>query len=248
MSALKDRIHLYLSQNPNIGFIVYEIVRKIKKFRIRGELDNFHRLKTLGFNPKSIFDVGANRGEWSKNLIEIFKDSDFFLFEPQVEMEPFLKRFTELNEGSKYFITALGDSEKTEEIGIYPGYHGTTFLHDNLDLEKRKINIQSINFLLENELVPMPDILKMDVQGFEMNILKGATNCFNKTEIIILETYLYSFLSNQPIFSEIVNYMHDNGYVIFDFEPFNRNKGTKMLRYFDTIFIRKDSLIRKKAF
>ncbi len=248
MNPLQDKLHVYLSKNPNIGFIVYEVIRKIKRLKNRSELDNFHRLKKLGFNPQSIFDVGANRGEWSKNLIEIFKDSNFFLFEPQVEMEPFLKRFTDNNKGSKYFITALGESEKTEEIGIWPGYYGTTFLHDNLNLEKRKINIQSINFLLENNLVPIPDILKMDVQGFEMDILRGSTSCFNKTEIIILETYLYSFLSNQPIFSEIVSYMYDNGYVIFDFEPFNRNKGTKMLRYFDTIFIKKDSSIRKKAF
>jgi len=108
-------------------------------------------------------------------------------------------------------------------------------------------NKHFINNLIQNNRIPIPDVLKMDVQGFEMNILNGATQCFKHTEIIILETYLYSFLHNQPIFSEIVNFMYDNGYVIFDFEPFNRHKKTKILRYFDTIFIKKDSDIRKLA-
>tara|TARA_B100000029_G_scaffold413419_1_gene416416 strand:- start:1359 stop:2105 length:747 start_codon:yes stop_codon:yes gene_type:complete len=247
MNKIQDRLHIYLSKNPRVGFFLYELVRKLKKFKNKDGLDNFYRLKKLGYKPKSIFDVGANRGEWSNNLKEIFKDANFFLFEPQIEMEPFLKRFTDNNPGSEYFLLALGEKEKVEEIGIWPGYYGTTFLHQNLDLEKREINVQSINNLIQNNRIPIPDVLKMDVQGFEMNILNGATQCFKHTEIIILETYLYSFLHNQPIFSEIVNFMYDNGYVIFDFEPFNRHKKTKILRYFDTIFIKKDSDIRKLA-
>ena len=61
MNPLQDKLHVYLSKNPNIGFIVYEVIRKIKRLKNRSELDNFHRLKKLGFNPQSIFDVGANR-------------------------------------------------------------------------------------------------------------------------------------------------------------------------------------------
>lgn len=247
MNKLQDKTHVFLSKNPKIGFLIYELVRKLKKIKNRSELDNFYYLKNLGFEPNVVYDVGANRGEWSRNLKEIFKKADFYMFDPQTEMEPFLKKFTKDYDGSKYFCLALGEEEKTETIGIWPGYYGTTFLHKNLNLEKRDVPVQSINNLIKNGSIPMPDILKMDVQGFEMNILKGSTDCFKYTEVIILETYLYSFLHKQPIFSEIVNYMHKNGYEIFDFAPFNRHKKTKMLRYFDTIFIKKDSQIRKKA-
>tara|TARA_B100000575_G_scaffold285642_1_gene281198 strand:- start:9656 stop:10396 length:741 start_codon:yes stop_codon:yes gene_type:complete len=243
---LKDDIHIFLSKNPKLGIIVYETIRHLKNIFDKKDMQVYENLKNLGFDPKVIFDVGANRGEWSRNVKTIFKNARYFLFEPQKEMEPFLKKFTDSYPESKYFNLALGEKKGNAKIGIWPGYYGTTLLHQGLNLKTRDVEVESINNLIKQNLIPAPDILKMDVQGFEMHILKGSTDCFKHTEVIILETYLYSVLNNQPILSEIVNYMNDNGYVIFDFTTFHRYKKSKVLRYFDTVFIKKDSKIRKK--
>jgi len=241
--TMRNKLHTYFINHPDIGFVGYEAVRFLK--RIKGVDGAFKYIKKLGFNPKVVYDIGANRAEWSRNLKKIFPNAEFILFEPQAELEPFLKRYCNDYIDSKYFLTALGKSVEMATIELWDDYAGTTLLHENTDKPTREIPVDTIDNMVSNG-VPKPDLLKLDVQGYELTVLQGATKCFGYTEVVLLEIALYSLNPNQPIFSEVVSFMDNNGYIVYDILSLHRERSTDILRYMDVIFVAKDSELKLK--
>lgn len=240
---MKNKLHKFFLNNPKLGFIGYEIIRNLK--RIKGANKGYSNLKRLGFDPQVIYDVGANRAEWSRNVKTIFNNADFFLFEPQKEMEPFLAKFSDDFSGSKYFLTALGPEVGTAEIEIWDDFAGTTLLHKETEKPTRTIPVNTIDNII-HEGTPRPNLLKIDVQSYELNVLRGASECFGYTEVIILEVALYSLNPNQPVFSDIVLFMAENGYIVYDLWSLHRNVSTNILRYLDVVFVEKNSSLKFK--
>jgi len=67
------------------------------------EIVALRRLKATGWQPRSIYDIGALRGDWSKEAAEVFPAAEYFLFEANADHERDLK-----SRGYRYFIAALG--------------------------------------------------------------------------------------------------------------------------------------------
>ncbi|HRK75356.1 MAG TPA: FkbM family methyltransferase, partial [Rhodothermales bacterium] len=92
----------------------------------------------------------------------------------------------------------------------------------------------------------VPDLVKMDIQGFEVEALKGAESIFGKTELFILETSLFRFLGkNQPITHDIISFMHEKGYEIYDITEFLRRPSDGALGQVDIAFARTDGFLRR---
>ena len=74
-----------------------------------GQRASLLRLKQIGFGPRVVYDIGAHRGDWTREATFIFPSTDFFLFEANADHSEVLKAT-----GRKFFISALGraDSER----------------------------------------------------------------------------------------------------------------------------------------
>src|SRR5580692_11074387 len=96
--------------------IIAESKQKIKnKLGVPDTFESFKRLKSLGFNPKNIIDIGAYEGYWTAEMLTLFPDANFFMVEGQASKENFLKKTSASNPGKiKYSISLLGakDGEK----------------------------------------------------------------------------------------------------------------------------------------
>ena len=244
--TLKNRIHKVLLAHPILGFWVYELVRLFKNVSGFGaSTSTYYRLKHAGFEPSTIFDIGANRAEWSRDVKRVFPNATFVLFEPQFEMVPFLKRFTEDFPDSHFEQAALGAESGTAEIEIWGDFAGTTMMFNKGDKPTREIKVLSVDHLLSLGTTP-PDCMKIDVQGFELEVLSGAESCLGTTEVIVLEVALYELNPGQPDFKDVISFMDSRGYLVFDFHSLKRDKVTKKLRYMDVVFVKSDSVLRWK--
>lgn len=87
--------------------------------------------------------------------------------------------------------------------------------------------------------------LKIDVQGAEIDVLKGATKTLEKTEIILLEVSTLNNNSKAPIFNDIINYMNDINFSVFDICDLSRNKNYVLFQL-DIIFIKNTSEIKTR--
>jgi FkbM family methyltransferase len=65
--------------------------------------------------------------------------------------------------------------------------------------KQREVDIVTVDRLLESRGLAAPDLVKLDIQGFELEALKGAGSLFGRTEVFIIEVSLFSFLSGWPL-------------------------------------------------
>ena len=152
-----------------------------------GELYIINKLKKY-LAGGVIFDVGANIGEWSKFIINEYKDINYklYLFEPSLITFNKLKENIKLQENLTIFPIGFGDKAKTLKLFYDSEAQGSASI-----LKKGKyfedIQIETIdNFCKENNISTI-DFLKMDVQGYEYNILIGAKQMLLENKIKLIQ-------------------------------------------------------------
>lgn len=148
------------------------------------------RLKEGGFEPKVIYDIGSCVLHWTKAAKEIWPDATFVLFDAFAEAEF-------LYEGYQYHMGVLSDEEKEvnfyqneyqpggnsyyREIGsLTPDYH---FPKNNF-IRKRTFTLDKV---VKEKGFPLPDFIKIDVQGCEMDILRGGIETVKHATRLIVE-------------------------------------------------------------
>ena len=208
-------------------------------------------LKSRGLNCKSILDVGANRGDWSRMAKVIYPDAKFCLIEPQQEMEEDLKSFCNSAANSIYIMSGAGPVREKKYLTIWDDLAGSSFLPKEDETLKNKgkqraIDMIDIDGIVGPDKFDFPELVKIDIQGFEIEALKGAGTLFGKTEAFILEVSLFSFsdVPGMPIFSDIVNFMLERDYVVYDFPGFSRRPLDGALAQCDICFVKRNSFLR----
>lgn len=177
-------------------------------------------LKEKNYFPDTILDIGAYHGNWTNNMKQIYKDSKYYLFEAIDYKE--LNIFKNDN-NVQVFNVILNDN--IEEVNWYQMKNtGDSFFKEkskhfkNCESIKRETIDINTHILRNNILQESKNILiKIDCQGSEINILKGATSILPKTDFIILEIPLFGqYNEDVPTFLEHIEFMNTINFVIYD--------------------------------
>lgn len=135
-----------------------------------------------------VFDVGAGCGEWSRALLKFKPDARLFLFEPQPERVEKL-RGGELG-GAVVLPKALSSSQGCAVLQVPEGGGGIASFHKRRDsyfahirFSETTVQTTTIDAVVRDWALPQIDFLKMDVEGHEMEVLKGAENALNHQQI-----------------------------------------------------------------
>lgn len=204
-------------------------------------------LRRSGYKPGLIIDVGAADG--TPPLQEVFPDSEFFWIEPLTEFEPALQKLSQQYNGD-YTIQAIGSQEGTLTLNVHPDLHGSTLFHETdgeaSDGVPRIIPVTTLDQLSKKYDWSVYDqiLLKADVQGFEMEVIKGAGSLLHKVDVIILEVSLYRFLKQAPDFYDMIVFMKEIGFVVYDLvgginRPLDLALGQK-----DIVFVKENGKFR----
>lgn len=200
---------------------------------------SYARLKHLGFNPKRILDIGANKGEWTLSTKEYFPSSDFFMIDatPYPELK---------NLNIPYFIGVL-----YSEITLIDWYEiwgtGDSIFKENTvhykDISPVKRQTTTLDTMFPDQTFEM---IKIDCQGAEIPILKGGSNLIKNTEVILLEVpFAGEYNKNVPSFVEYIQFMDSIGFTVFDISEVQYFM-TGFLLHIDIVFIRKGSNMLEK--
>jgi FkbM family methyltransferase len=184
--------------------------------------------------------------------LSVFPGTRVILIEPQQEMQPFLKRLSEESQGLKMEVIQAGAGKEAGQLvqTIWEDLDGSSFLPEPDEEKLRKgtqrvTPIVTIDNLLTDRTDFNPDLVKLDIQGFEIEALKGATSLFGRTEVFIIETSLYEFMPKMPITADVINFMADNGYNLYDVTEFLRRPIDGALGQIDLAFVLKGGRFRK---
>jgi FkbM family methyltransferase len=210
-------------------------------------LDDFLRhAKRLGFNPKVILDVGGNRTEWSRTALAHFPHASCILIEPQHEMRLFLEQFCQEHPTSQYFLVAAGSKAATATITIWEDLAGSSLLptpEDALKIvgKQRDTPVARIDDLLRQTQLSLPELVKLDIQGYELEALRGASSLFGTTDLFVIELSLFNFYPNQPVLHEVVAFMAERRYFVYDIVGQLRRPYDQALGQVDFVFAREGS-------
>jgi FkbM family methyltransferase len=208
-------------------------------------------IKARGFSPRGILDVGANRGDWTRLALSVFPRAPILMIEPQDEMDFSLSKLVKETPVCRYVKAGVGREEGELIQTIWDDLAGSSFLPDP-DIEKQKVGRQrktkvtSIDSLLSGPHPDFyPDLVKLDIQGFELEALSGANTIFGKTEVFIVETSLFSFMPGMPITREVIFFMYQRGYELYDVTEYLRRPHDGALGQMDLAFVKSLGMFRR---
>ena len=201
----------------------------------------FGRIQSLrqkGYKPKLILDIGAHKGWWTRDCLNIFPDAEYVLFEAIP--------YTELNFiQHKVHNVVLNDVEtevdwfEERNTGDSMFCEKSKHFKDCVPIKKKTTTLDSV---LSDISLPSEIFIKIDCQGAEIPILKGATNTLKNVSVILLEIPFFGqYNTNVPSFLEHIKYMDSIGYNVYDI--CEQHYINDFLMQIDVIFIRKDHVM-----
>ena len=183
---------------------------------------------------QTVYDVGACNGWWYMDTRPYLPEAKFFLFEANPEYEETLKQT-----GQRVFNKVLSNPGRGE-VEFYNGtntgdsyYKETTTIYDNQ--VPIKVPTITLDELIEQNNLPIPQLLKLDTQGSELDILQGATKILGKTELIVTEMPIIEYNKGAPNFSEYLNFFKSHDYIPVDVLEVHR--GEETLIQLDILFV-----------
>lgn len=211
---------------------------------------SIENLKKLGFNPKTVIDVGAYKGNWTASVLGTFDSAKFLMIEAQPNLKDHLENRSKINDRVLFESTLVGAAanEKKEFTVMKTGSSVFEQTHEGrADRSKVELNSQTLDSLTSKLGLVGEYFLKMDVQGYEIEVMKGAEEVLKQTPIILLEASLLNYNRGAPLVDEIVSFLKEKGYLLFDICEFHRKSEDGVLNQVDLIFCKENWEGRKKA-
>ena len=199
------------------------------------------QLGRFGFAPDHIMDVGAFRGDWARICIDIFPEATITCIEPQDSPQEELKKIANGHSNVKVMQTLLGRSE-CENVPFKEIGSGSSVLLNSAGGTKKPMT--TIDALVEGGHCGPPELLKLDVQGYELEILGGYNHNFDNCQVIQIEISLLPIIKGAPLLHEVVHYLYRRGFVMFDIEELIRAPSDGGIWQIDAIFCRLNSPLR----
>lgn len=217
-----------------IYYNTYEMISKIKK---------------LGIYPHTFIDVGANRGMMSKTVNYIFPNCKIFAFEPIKSCFTELKKLEDTITNLKSFNCALSDETGTAEFNesVYDysssllkmaKKHKESFPYTK-NIQTYKVGVKTLEYYSNKMEIKTPTLLKLDVQGAELKVIKGGEKILQLIDYILCEVSFTELYEGQPLVNEITNHLFDKGFILNDILELNRDPENNELLQADALFKRK---------
>lgn len=203
-------------------------------------------LRDRGYQPGTIIDGGAYIGDWTRMVKKVFPQARVIMIEAQKDKLPRLADVQSDFPGTVEIIDCLLGPECRDAVPFFEMETGSSALQEMTDAPRKTVALQmrTLDDILSKKEIPDPIFLKLDVQGFEIEVLKGAMQTLEKTNLVLLEVALLPYNEGAPVLHEVIQCMKDHGFVAYDLCSPNR-LGDNALFQVDIFFVREDSALRK---
>lgn len=236
--------------NPErICWIIYQKIIHLRiPLKTFPSFEHKHILEIVPF-PKTIIDVGFNKGQFSSLILFLKKSSFVYAFDPNKGETTalgsrlkniFPKRF-------KFYNYALGDIEETKIFNLAKSSDNNSFLkptktnsnlYSKVKLTGKNISVNIKPLSAFNlKMIGINNLLKIDVQGYELNVLKGISKeLYEQIQWIYIEVSEMELYSGQSSYREINSYLNNLGYELE--KTYNKilNADKKKIIYCDALY------------
>jgi FkbM family methyltransferase len=199
-------------------------------------------MKRRGFHPKVAIDVGAYAGEWTLSLRQLFSDTRILMVEPQAARRERLQALAQGHETVEFAPVLLGPAA-ANRVTFYQAETGSSVLRDpgNNSAQSTAMEMTTLDAAVRATPFERADFLKLDVQGYELEVLKGAEQVLPSVEAVMMEVNLIAIYQGAPLADEAVAFMAARGFRVYDVCTFFRRPHDFALWQIDMVFVRATS-------
>jgi FkbM family methyltransferase len=207
----------------------------------------FRKFKKANFYPNHIFDIGANTGSWSRQVLFSYPKAYYSLFEPQDWLKSNIKDILLSNPKVKFYSVGMGKTIGEFDFTIVERDDSCNFYISQEEAEKRgykqiKVPVTTIDQFISENNIDIPELIKIDAEGLDLDVLDGGSRCFGITEVFMVEVGVVNKLFKNNIFS-MINYMDQKEYRLFEITDLNRLFNDQVLWLIELVFIKKGGKI-----
>jgi FkbM family methyltransferase len=177
-------------------------------------------LQTLTYTPKVVYDIGACVLHWTNEARRIWPNAEYVVFEAMPETK-FLYEEQRLQHHIGVLSDVTGKTVEFYQNTVHPG--GNSYYKENEEINpeapeyfndshKRNYVTVTLDAVVNLKKLPAPDLIKMDVQGAELDVLKGAVETLKKCDHVILELQEVEYNKGAPLKDTVIEYMTTIGF------------------------------------
>ena len=238
-----------MSFKSNFNKYARKIASALTQFDTEGDgrdplLDMTRRLENIS---PVIFDVGANVGQSITRFKKIFPSSKIYSFEPSARPFVDLSKVAKQHSDVKVYEMALGATAGFLTLYENSSSDMNSFLEmgqngSGLIVGESKVQVATIDQFCVDNHINYIDVLKIDAQGFDFEVIKGAKEMLlsGKIRLLYFEIIFSDMYKNVPRFSEVYDFLLDHGFVLVSLYEFHYQKG--LAGWTDGLFIHKSAI------
>jgi FkbM family methyltransferase len=215
---------------------------KTKLFQVPDTESTLLRMKRLGFDPGVAIDVGAYVGDWTHSFKQIFPESHILMIEPQAAKAAVLAKVKSELPDVDLRMVLLGAREEAS-VGFRESETASSVLAEtsNSRPPTAHIPMTTLDAVTANSLFARPNFIKIDVQGYELEVLRGGERTLESAEAVLMELNLLRLHEGAPLFHESAEFMGNHGFQVYDICSLIRRPYDGAVWQSDVMFIRSSS-------
>jgi FkbM family methyltransferase len=207
-------------------------------------------LAKLNFAPRHIIDVGANRGDWTRTARRFFPDAHYTLVEPQGHLKAYSGDLLDGPNKIDWIDGGVADQAGTLMFTMAARDDTSTFalskeVAEALGERQVPMEVKTLNEIVAASAAGIPEMVKIDAEGWDLKVLAGASHLLGKTEIFLVEAAICAPQENS--LSEVVRFMNASGYRLMDITDLNRSPKQGVLWLCEAAFVRNGSPLLKSV-
>lgn len=206
----------------------------------------YNNLKLSKFAPLFVVDIGANTGTWTRELIQHFPDVKVLMIEPQERLKPQFEDL--LNDKVSYLPLGVGNQNDILKFTLHDRDDSCSFIYSQDEAEKLGYNqievpIKTLNTIIKEHNYPIPDLIKIDAEGLDLEVIKGASDFYEKTEIFLVEASVCNQTYKNSV-EAVIKLMSDCGFQMYEITDLNRPfVDNPLLWLVEIAFVRKNGYL-----
>lgn len=183
-----------------------------------------HRMILERLNLEFIVDVGANRGQFALISRKIFPRANIHSFEPLEAPAQIFKNIFGSDPNVTLHVCAIGWEKTTATIHVTKDDDSSSMLPITkrqssmfpgaTEKETRQVTVLPLSQALGTTSIPPASLLKIDVQGFELDVLQGCEDILNKFSYLYIECSFMELYAGQALAYQIISWLDQREFVL----------------------------------
>jgi FkbM family methyltransferase len=196
-----------------------------------------------GRSPAFLIDIGANHGDWTRRALQCFPNAKILMVEPQERLRTYSQ---DLLATDKITWKTAGIADVIGEMPLAMPARDDSASFCIPPEKARAMGLPTVTVpvttidALVSEAGQIPDLIKIDAEGFDLKALKGASSILGKTEVILIECAICAGgMENSA--DNIFPLMWSKGYRLYDVTDLNYSPANGVLWLAEFVFVHESS-------